>query len=76
MTPPAKRFSTRLSGLPDPELVSLHDDPLGGQQAIPAPWWTEYGGTLDEASGVIAFPPGSLPPCPFPCQLCEHREGA
>jgi hypothetical protein len=70
VTAPAKRLSGRESALPAPELVSLPDDPLAGQQAIPAPWWAEYGGTLDPASGVIAFPPKSLPPCPFPCSLC------
>lgn len=76
MTAPAKRLSARVSALPEPELVSLPDEPLSGQEAIPAPWWTEYGGTLDTASGVVAFPPKSLPPCPFPCALCERRQGA
>lgn len=76
MTTPAKRVSARLSALPAPELVSLPDGPVDPQTAMQAPWWTEYGGTLDESTGVIAFPPRSLPPCPFPCALCERQEGA
>ncbi len=78
MSTPEKRVSARVSALPAPELVSLPDDPLNGQEAIPAPWWTEYGGTLDPVSGVIAFPPRALPPCPlYPeCSHCARQEGA
>jgi hypothetical protein len=76
MSAPAKRLSARTSALPEPELVSLPDDPLSGQEAIPAPWWAEYGGKLDQESGVVAFPPNALPPCPFPCERCARRKGA
>jgi hypothetical protein len=77
MTAPQKRLSARVSALPAPELVSLPDTPAEAQTVIPAPWWAEYGGTRDAASGVIAFPPRSLPPCPFPCERCQRRqEGA
>lgn len=76
MNDPAKRVSARQSALPAPELVSLPDGPVDAHTAIQAPWWVSYGGTRDEASGVIAFPPRALPPCPFPCALCRQREGA
>ncbi len=77
MRAPQKRQNGRVSALPAPELVSLPDGPLDPQTAVQAPWWAEYGGTLDEASGVIAFPPAALPPCPFPCERCQRRqEGA
>lgn len=36
-------------------------------------WWTEYGGTLDQVSGVISFPRGALPRCPFPCAQLSPR---
>jgi hypothetical protein len=70
---PQKRVSARQSALPAPELVSLVD---GSDRPADGDWWTEYGGTLDPASGVIKFPPRSLPPCPFPCERCRQREGA
>jgi hypothetical protein len=71
VTAPAKRVSTRLSVLPEPELVSLPED---GQEPSERDWWAQYGGRLDLASGVIAFPPRSLPPCPLPeCSLCATR---
>lgn len=64
MTAPAERTSARVSALPAPELVTLEGD--SGEA-----WWTEYGGTLDRASGVIAFPPQSLPQCRFSFSLCR-----
>ena len=73
MTAPAKRLHGRESALPEPELVSLVE---GSERPAEGDWWTEYGGTLDPVSGVIAFPPNSLPPCPFPCARCERREEA
>jgi hypothetical protein len=78
MSAPARRVSGRVRALPEPELVSLVDAPAGPYVDTPEGWWTEYGGTLDEASGVIAFPPRSLPPCPlYPeCSHCRQREGA
>jgi hypothetical protein len=77
MSAPAKRVSGRVSALPEPELISLVDDPAGPYVDSPEGWWTEYGGTRDEVSGVIAFPPNSLPACSFPCSLCDaKREGA
>jgi hypothetical protein len=77
MTAPAKRTSTRLSALPDPEIVSLIDDPLGPYASSPDGWWTEYGGALDVKSGVVHLPASAdPPPCPFPCELCARRQGA
>jgi hypothetical protein len=77
MTAPARVHRQREESLPAPELVSLPEDPIDPQTAVQAPWWAEYGGTLDEASGVVSFPPRSLPPCPFPCERCQRRqEGA
>lgn len=76
MSTPEKPQNGRVSALPAPELVSLADGATGPQDAIQAPWWVAYGGTRDEASGVIKFPPRSLPPCPFPCAHCQRREGA
>lgn len=69
MTTPARRVDGRVSALPDPELVSLADGPVSG-------WWTQYGGRLDPASGVIAFPRYTLPPCPFPCDRCKGGRDA
>jgi hypothetical protein len=74
MTAPAKRTSARVSALPDPELVSLIDDPSGPYADSPDGWWTEYGGALDSASGVVYFPPtAELPACPFPCTKCRAK---
>ncbi|GGW18669.1 hypothetical protein GCM10018980_58550 [Streptomyces capoamus] len=74
MTVPQKPADARVSALPAPELVSLVE---GSERPADGDWWAQYGGTLDPASGVIAFPPKSLPPCPFPCELCaRRREGA
>ncbi|GGW15459.1 hypothetical protein GCM10018980_38490 [Streptomyces capoamus] len=73
MTAPARRTSARVNALPEPELVSLVD---GSERRADDGWWEEYGGTLDPVSGVIAFPPNSLPPCPFPCERCAQRKGA
>lgn len=73
MTAPAKRTTARVNALPEPELVSLVE---GSERPTDDGWWKEYGGTLDPASGVIAFPPNSLPPCPFPCERCARRKGA
>lgn len=37
-------------------------------------WWTEYGGRLDVASGVVSIPQGrKVPPCPFPCDICKAK---
>lgn len=74
MTAPAKRASARLSALPEPELVSLIDDPMGPYSGSPAGWWTEHGGALHVASGVIYFPPGSAPPCQLP-DCTRHEQG-
>ncbi len=69
MTPPAKRVSMHLGVLPEPVLVCLseaEEEHSGGDG------WRQYGGRVDLASGVIAFPPRSLPPCSIPdCHLCE-----
>jgi hypothetical protein len=74
MTAPAKRVSARVSGLPEPDLVSLVD---GDEKASESGWWTEYGGIRDAASGVIAFPPNALPPCSVAnCQRCARKQGA
>lgn len=67
MTAPVKRASTRLSVLPDPELVSLVDDPTGPYADSPDDWWTEYGGALDIRSGVVYLPGPKSPPCPLTC---------
>jgi len=74
VTAPAKRLSARLSALPDPELVSLIDDPTGPYSGSPEGWWTLYGGALNVASGVVYFPPGSAPPCQLPA-CTRHGEG-
>lgn len=74
MTAPVKRVSARLSALPDPELVSLIDDPTGPYAASPDGWWTDHGGALDVASGVVYFPPGCAPPCQLPA-CTKHSEG-
>jgi hypothetical protein len=71
MSAPAKRASARPSVLPDPELVSLTDDPLGPYAESPDGWWTQYGGALDVASGGVYLPGPKFPPCPFPCTLCQ-----
>lgn len=73
MTAPAKRASARLSSLPDPELVSLKDDPLGPYADSPEGWWTPYDGALNVASGVVYLPGPKSPPCPFPCTRCQDR---
>lgn len=40
----------------------------------PEGWWTEYGGRLDVASGVVFIPQGAkVPPCPFPCSHCRAK---
>lgn len=50
----------------DPFAGTPHQDSREG-------WWTQYGGLLDPASGVIAFPPGALPPCRVPeCSRCRN----
>lgn len=72
MTAPAQHFDARQSALPAPDSV-ITDGPVSPETTTGARWWEQYGGTLDKASGVIAFPPPSLPPCPFPCSLCEGR---
>ena len=76
MTTPARRPNARQGALPAPELVSLTDGPMSPRRATEGAWWDEYGGQLDPVSGVVAFPPNSLPLCPFPCELCIKREGA
>ncbi|MBY8839736.1 hypothetical protein [Streptomyces sp. SP2-10] len=73
MSAPAKCQNARQAALPAPELVSLVD---GSERATDGDWWTQYGGTRHEASGVITFPPNSPPPCPFPCERCARRKGA
>ncbi|GGT05420.1 hypothetical protein GCM10010206_79420 [Streptomyces cinerochromogenes] len=72
MSAPQKRVSAGVSALQPPELSLIDGSgrPAGGD------WWAECGGTLDPASGVIAFPPNSLPPCRFPCERCDRRKGA
>jgi hypothetical protein len=60
------------SQLPPPELVDL----IGHAYAdSPSGWWTQYGGALDAASGVVYLPPGSGAPCALPeCRL--KKQGA
>lgn len=71
MTIPESTLSDRQADLPSPELVGLVDaseDPSEGE------WWQAYGGQLDVASGVIAFPLGAAPPCPF-AECLRHGGG-
>ncbi|MFJ4768352.1 hypothetical protein ACIP88_04410 [Streptomyces uncialis] len=61
-------------------MVNTHPepDPFAGTpyENSPTGWWTEYGGALDPESGVVYLPRGADPPkCPFPCHLCDRREG-
>jgi hypothetical protein len=71
MMSPTTRLNRRMRALPAPELVSLVE---GSEGRSEGDWWTQYGGALDPASGVIAFPPRSLPPCRVPnCRRCETR---
>lgn len=78
MTAPAKRLSARTSALPEPELITLLDDPDSPYANSPVGWWTEHGGALDVKSGVVYLPPGSpRPPYVFPpCVTCERRQVA
>lgn len=64
--------------LPEPELASLPENTKGPEAATQTPWWAGFAGTLDERTGVVAFPSGALPPCGVSgCHLCTHRpEGA
>jgi hypothetical protein len=73
MTAPAKRLGARTSALPEPELITLIDDPTGPYADSPEGWWTEYGGALDVRSGVVYLPPGGKrPPCSIPsCSRCR-----
>jgi hypothetical protein len=73
MTAPVKRVRARLSALPEPELITLLDDPDSPYANSPVGWWTEYGGALDVRSGVAYFPPGSSPPCSLPD--CKRHGG-
>ncbi|MFJ2608912.1 hypothetical protein ACIO13_28615 [Streptomyces sp. NPDC087425] len=63
-------MNARESDLPAPEPGSPVDPPDGERTPTDAPWYEAYGGTLDPESGVISFPPNSLPPCPFDCPTC------
>lgn len=77
MTAPANRVSARMSVLPGPELVSLSDGPAEPRTDVQSPWWEEYGGRLDPASGMVAFPSYELPPCPVPnCPDCARNREA
>jgi hypothetical protein len=73
MTSPAKRSCVRVSALPEPVLVSLVDDHTGSYADFPDGWWTEYGGAVDTASGVVYLPGPKYPPCPFTCPRCDTR---
>lgn len=44
----------------------------------PVGWWTEGGGALDVASGVVHFPPDAdPPPCAVPeCERCAEKSRA
>lgn len=49
-------------------------DTFGGTpyEGSPMGWWTEHGGALDVASGVVYLPGPTYPPCPFSeCQRCR-----
>ncbi|MFD6419886.1 hypothetical protein [Streptomyces sp. NPDC060194] len=48
------------------------DDPDGPYANSPAGWWTAYGGALHVPTGNLYFPPGTHPPCPFPCRTCDE----
>lgn len=52
-----------------------HEEAQGGPYAnSPWGWWTEYGGRLDAASGVVFIPRGQkVPPCPFLCAECRAK---
>ena len=53
---------------------TLAEDPNGPYALSPVGWWSENGGGLDEASGVVYLPPGaSIPACQFPCSQCESK---
>lgn len=67
MTPPEGRFSARSGSVP----VSQAEGP---ERPVEGEWWTSYGGVRDPVSGVIAFPPGALPPCRVPeCRHCNEK---
>lgn len=71
MTAPVKPQMRRTQPLPEPELVSLMDDPEGPYAGTEAGWWTEYGGALARTGGVVYLPPGSNPPpSPFKRRNC------
>lgn len=65
----------RTCPLAEPKLVSLIDTPGSPYAGSPAGWWSQYGGALDVASGVVYLPPGApKPPYVFPpCVTCSQR---
>lgn len=63
--------------MPEPTAEPESVNPFTGTtyEASPEGWWTEYGGALDTASGVVFIPRSSteVPPCPFPCDICRRK---
>ncbi|GAA3001968.1 hypothetical protein Sfulv_34500 [Streptomyces fulvorobeus] len=72
MSVPVKAQERPARALPEPELVSLIDDPHGPYADSPAGWWDQYGGALDMRSGVVCLPGPVHPPSPFHPDECPH----
>lgn len=77
MTAPAKVQNGRQSALPEPELVSLPDEPVSACGVVQAPWWVYWGGVLG-VDGYVTFPPVPAPPrCPVvECGTCAQLGGS